>query len=550
MPTKHTVKSGETLSAIARQHGIADWRTLYNHPDNAPFRQKRPNPNLIHAGDEIIIPDKPDKHVTVRSGAHHVFVVKPSVPMPGTSWLKVRAYYQDPWQTPITEAKINIHVEGVAVAEEKPLPKGAGKNTHASTQVKAEHTTHEPGTLYLKQVPAGTAEVEFAREEGLEAEIATTRNSIDARLNGAYLDLLEQMSEFQQQWDRYGAAAIYMSTAEGVYAGAANWMEDQGELFEAKTWTELGNTIADAAGDAWDFTASYARETFDGIKKKVGDANKHIDDITDNAFNWNWWSKQIDQTATDAHTRAVKLVDQTRKDIEQAQELLKSSVAKTEKIYKHRNAILNLHKDLAAGDIQQIERFIDTVLMDIDPALAREIKDNPDWAAVIEVIADHDSILTYLAYVSLFLEAVPPNFYAYLAGKGNAYLLMELLLLLICSVLSAGTAAVGRLTMLAARITATSARVGKAGAKIRKGVAAIKAFARTIDDFTAAAQDLHGLGNKLKRARASGIKKTQGKTGGTLEAKKQQEKRNKKCRVCGKENRKTPRHMRGTVEYD
>lgn len=549
MPSKYTVRSGDTLSAIARQHGIADWRTLYNHPDNASFRQKRPNPNLIHPGDQLIIPDRTDKSVTVRSGAHHVFVVKPSVPMPGSSWLKVRAYYQDPWLTPMSEVKVNVKVEGVSFAEAKPLPKGAGKNTNASTPVKAQHTANEPGTLYLKQVPAGTAEVEFAREEGLESDLAATRNSMEARLNGAYLDLLSQMSEFQQQWDRYGVAAIYMSAAEGAYAGAADWMEDQGELFEAKTWNDLGKTVANAAEEAWDYTATYARETFDGIKKQVGAANRLLEDVGENAFNWNWWRRQIDQTVTDTHTRAVKLADQTCKDIEQAQELLKSSVARTEKIYKHRAAIFNLHKDLASGDIRQIERFVDTVLMDIDPALAKEIKDNPDWAAVLEVIADHDSILTYLAYISLFLEAVPPNFYAYLAGKGNAYLLMELLLLLICSVLSAGAATVGRLTMLAARITATSSRVGRAGARIRQGVAAIKAFARTIEDFAAAAEDLHGLGSKLKRARASGIK-VQGKTGGTLEARKNQEKRNRKCRVCGKDNRKTPRHMRGTVEYD
>lgn len=549
MPSKYTVRSGDTLSAIARQHGIADWRTLYNHPDNASFRQKRPNPNLIHPGDQIIIPDRTDKSVTVRSGAHHVFVVKPSVPMPGSSWLKVRAYYQDPWLTPMSEVKVNVKVEGVSFAEAKPLPKGAGKNTNASTPVKAQHTANEPGTLYLNQVPAGMAEVEFAREEGLESDIAATRNSMEARLNGAYLDLLSHMSEFQQQWDRYGVTAIYMSAAEGAYAGAADWMEDQGELFEAKTWTDLGNTMANAAEEAWDYTATYARETFDGIKKQVGEANLLLEEVSDNAFNWNWWRRQINQTVADTHTQAVKLADQTRKDIEQAQELLKSSVARTEKIYKHRAAIFNLHKDLASGDIRQIERFVDTVLMDIDPVLAKEIKDNPDWAAVLEVIADHDSILTYLAYISLFLEAVPPNFYAYLAGKGNAYLLMELLLLLICSVLSAGAATVGRLTMLAARITATSSRVGRAGARIRQGVAAIKAFARTIEDFAAAAEDLHGLGSKLKRARASGIK-VQGKTGGTLEARKNQEKRNRKCRVCGKENRKTPRHMRGTVEYD
>ena len=84
---------------------------------------------------------------------------------------------------------------------------------------------------------------------------------------------------------------------------------------------------------------------------------------------------------------------------------------------------------------------------------------------------------------------------------------------------------------------------------IKKGAAAIRALARSVEDFAEAAQDMHNLGKKLRKARNSNIK-VKGRSGTTLEARKKQEKRDKKCRVCGKENRKTPRHMRGTVEYD
>lgn len=56
MPTPYTVKSGDTLSAIARKHGMT-WQDIYNHPTNEAFRQKRPNPNLIQPGDVIMIPD-------------------------------------------------------------------------------------------------------------------------------------------------------------------------------------------------------------------------------------------------------------------------------------------------------------------------------------------------------------------------------------------------------------------------------------------------------------------------------------------------------------
>jgi hypothetical protein len=56
MATPYTVKPGDTLSAIARSHSMT-WQDLYNHPDNAAFRRKRPNPNLIYPGDIVMVPD-------------------------------------------------------------------------------------------------------------------------------------------------------------------------------------------------------------------------------------------------------------------------------------------------------------------------------------------------------------------------------------------------------------------------------------------------------------------------------------------------------------
>jgi hypothetical protein len=35
---------------------VSNWRTIYDHPSNADFKRKRPNPNLIFPGDRIFIP--------------------------------------------------------------------------------------------------------------------------------------------------------------------------------------------------------------------------------------------------------------------------------------------------------------------------------------------------------------------------------------------------------------------------------------------------------------------------------------------------------------
>lgn len=59
MGTRYTVQRGDTLSSIATRHGLPSWRMVYNSPDNADFRRKRPNPNLIQPGDVLVLPDLP-----------------------------------------------------------------------------------------------------------------------------------------------------------------------------------------------------------------------------------------------------------------------------------------------------------------------------------------------------------------------------------------------------------------------------------------------------------------------------------------------------------
>ncbi len=52
----YTVKPGDCLTSIAAAHGFQDYKVIYNHADNKDFRKKRPNPHIIHPGDQIFIP--------------------------------------------------------------------------------------------------------------------------------------------------------------------------------------------------------------------------------------------------------------------------------------------------------------------------------------------------------------------------------------------------------------------------------------------------------------------------------------------------------------
>jgi N-acetylmuramoyl-L-alanine amidase len=47
MAVNHTVKQRECLSGIAKKYDFRDFRIIFNHPKNAEFKRKRPNPNVI-----------------------------------------------------------------------------------------------------------------------------------------------------------------------------------------------------------------------------------------------------------------------------------------------------------------------------------------------------------------------------------------------------------------------------------------------------------------------------------------------------------------------
>lgn len=53
--TRYVVAQDDTLSRIAAAFGTR-WRTIYEHPANEGFRRRRPDPNIIVAGDVVFIP--------------------------------------------------------------------------------------------------------------------------------------------------------------------------------------------------------------------------------------------------------------------------------------------------------------------------------------------------------------------------------------------------------------------------------------------------------------------------------------------------------------
>jgi N-acetylmuramoyl-L-alanine amidase len=102
----HVVEKGECLSLIAWNYGFTDWRTVYEHPANAAFRARRPNPNVIYPGDELFIPLIEGKEHDKGSDNRHKFVVKRE------KW-KFRIFMIDESGRPIANKPFKLEAPGM-----------------------------------------------------------------------------------------------------------------------------------------------------------------------------------------------------------------------------------------------------------------------------------------------------------------------------------------------------------------------------------------------------------------------------------------------------
>ena len=386
-----------------------------------------------------------------------------------------------------------------------------------------------------------------------EKEIHDERQLIKQRLDAAYLNLTDRMAPFQKEWDAGPLTALISSVRAGAAAGASEWGDDFAEMFSKEMWTSLGVKIKDLAGSALDAAGNYSKGVYNDIAASTEAAAKRAGKVLENPdktiYNWGWWQRNFEEAANDAEKAVMQQVDGYVQSAQATTHALSEAAKKAQKAYRHREAILGLPELLVKGDPKPVQAFVDNVLMDIDPQLAKEIKKDPNFYMVLELISDHDSILGYLAYVGLMIESIPPNFLGYAAAKGGVYLLIELVLLLVTAILSAGAAAAARVASLIARLAASSAKLAKAAKKIERAKEALDALIRVIEDFYQAATDLRGLGDKLRRARQRGVV-LRGNTKTTVAARKQAIKRDRKCQLCGSTQHTTPRHRLGTVVYE
>ena len=75
----HKVQQGECISSIALQNGFADFRTIWDHPENGDLKRRRPDPNILLASDQVFVPNKKLREEKAVTGAVHKFVLNRSL---------------------------------------------------------------------------------------------------------------------------------------------------------------------------------------------------------------------------------------------------------------------------------------------------------------------------------------------------------------------------------------------------------------------------------------------------------------------------------------
>lgn len=466
-------------------------------------------------------------------------------------WLKMRACYDDTWQTPWPLPNVKISVNGETVKEGIQLPVGVGKNTHSYTLEQAKKAGNEPGTCVVENLPEGKATCEQVPDAGVQKQIDDLKAEIKTDLDNAYKTLVTDMKVFQEAWDEsVMGLAIITSYEKGKWDGGKAWGNDQLSLFDAESWSKLGDMAGEVYSATFDYTASYAKGTYKDMVKSANELTNTFEENKNNFRDWGWWGSQIKKSATNVVQGVVDDVDGLEQSFNNAVTKMNNNATLVTTLYQHRERIMHLPEDISSGDSKKVQKFVTEVLVKIDPKFVEELLKDPEYYLVLEVIEDHDMALLYVGYMQMFIKAVPPNFYSYYFGKGSAYIALEVFLAIGLGFVSLGAGTAARLTALAARFAGLSAQGTVAVNKAKKAKAALDAFVAMINVFKSILEKMKSVARLRLQARPASWFKN-GMTKSTAMAKKDTGKRKKgKCRDCGSKDHDTPESIRkGEINY-
>ena len=107
----HRVAQGECLSAIAHRYGLPGWKKLWQHPKNAPLRNKRKSPHVLLPGDEVAVPSLDVYEIVRPTDATHRIVVKRA------PRARVKLHLLDARRAPVVDGNYQLWANDELVAE-------------------------------------------------------------------------------------------------------------------------------------------------------------------------------------------------------------------------------------------------------------------------------------------------------------------------------------------------------------------------------------------------------------------------------------------------
>ncbi|MFA0114339.1 PAAR-like domain-containing protein [Vibrio sp. 10N.261.46.E11] len=510
-------------------------KKLSDNLSQAFKRMENKASQLMNDVSGVSVIQAPDHVYSAEAGTIEVVVnAIPKIDLEEQKWVKVRAIYSDRWQTPIYAQNLKITANSVVHEENASLNALPLNSTESETiELAVETNQVEGGVAVFDTLKPNTdsVTVEFVGEPSIEKQIVNIQDSVEATLDGTYNALTEDMKEFQQQWDEEG----YWTLGDGVIDGAQAWGADIVDMLSPRFWGDAADTISDLSSSAVDKLAIYSVDKFNSITKAMLNEKGQLKNPT-------WVLETIGKEFDSFQDSVFESADEAIEDVSKLYAESQDVVRKLECIAKHRQTILELPQKISNGDVDAVETFVDTVLMELDPEWAQEIKGHEQFPNAMAIIEDHDTILTYVTYLSLMLEAIPPNFYFYYGGKAGTYLILELILTVVLAIFTLGTGATARIATLVARFAGGAKKVKG----IRNAAKALDSFIKAVESLIDVLSDYQELAEKLVKRP---LGKFKGKPVTTMTAKKKAVKRDASCRLCHSNQHKTPRYKRGELEY-
>lgn len=102
----HTVAQGEYLSYIAAQYGFTSYLKIWNHPNNANLKALRKNPEVLHPGDKVFIPELEVRNEGCATDKKHTFRASATP-------LKLKLVVKDVNNRPVAGKPCQLTLDGV-----------------------------------------------------------------------------------------------------------------------------------------------------------------------------------------------------------------------------------------------------------------------------------------------------------------------------------------------------------------------------------------------------------------------------------------------------